>query len=53
MDEVVICFKDSEKSRVLVEGLVVDSIHKVNDDFLLRRDLGCDVQFGKRYSDIH
>lgn len=52
-DEFVLRLKDTSKSRSLVEGMVFDAIHKVNKVFKLRRDLGCDVQFGRRYSEIH
>jgi len=52
-DEFVLCLKDSIRNRGIVEGMVIDAIHKVNETFRLRRDLGCDVQFGKRYSEIH
>lgn len=52
-DEAIICFKDSPKAREVMYGIVNDSINKVNTDFLLRRDLGCDIQFGRKYSEIH
>ena len=52
-DEYIVAFKDSPKARSVMEKITLDSIEKVNKTFLLRRDLGCDIQFGKRYSEIH
>ncbi len=52
-DEVIICFKDSERGRKAMETLILESIQWVSDEFKLRRKLGADVQFGKRYSQIH
>lgn len=53
MDEVIICFKDSEKGREIMTKLVDDAIDWVTEEFMLRRKLGCDIQYGKRYSEIH
>jgi hypothetical protein len=52
-DEVIICFKDSEKGKKFMSKLVTDAIDYVTEKYLLRRKLGCDVQYGKRYSEIH
>lgn len=52
-DEIIICFKDSDKGRKFMEKLVTDAIDYVTDKYKLRRSLGCDVQFGKKYSQIH
>jgi DNA polymerase I-like protein with 3'-5' exonuclease and polymerase domains len=52
-DEYVLRFKDLQKNRDVMKGLVNKSIDQVNETYLLRRPLGCDIQFGKRYSDIH
>lgn len=52
-DEVIICFKDTKQGRILMENLIKDSIDYVSKKYMLRRSLGCDVQFGKRYSQIH
>ena len=49
----IICFKDSPRARQMVTDLVLGSIEKVNEEYLLRRNLGADVQYGKRYSQIH
>lgn len=52
-DEQIIIVADNEKAKKSIEKIVRDSIQKVNEDLHLRRSMGCDVQFGKRYSDIH
>ncbi len=52
-DEIVLCFKDLGKNRDIISKLVTDAIDFVSDKYMLRRRLGCDVQFGKRYSEIH
>lgn len=52
-DEIILCFKDSPKGRELVEKMVMGAIDYVSDKFMLRRKLGADVQFDKRYSGIH
>ena len=52
-DEYMSPLKDTPKARELMEKLTFESIEKVNKDYKLRIDLGCDVQFGKTYADIH
>lgn len=52
-DEFVLKFKDLESNRVAARQIVEQAIDMVNNTYLLRRPLGCDIQFGKRYSDIH
>ncbi|AHK11296.1 DNA pol I [Shewanella sp. phage 1/4] len=52
-DEYIVAFKDSPKARSMMEKITLDAIDKVNTTFLLRRNLGCDVQFGQKYSSIH
>lgn len=52
-DEFVVSLKDKERTKKFVEGIVHSSLDKVNKDLKLRREMGCDVQFGKRYSEIH
>lgn len=52
-DEVIICFKDTPKGREFMKKLVEDAIDYVTDKYRLRRKLGCDVQYGTRYSQIH
>jgi len=52
-DEVIIILKDTKPMREAVENIVNESLEEVNETYNLRRKLGCDVQFGKRYSEIH
>ena len=52
-DEVMLPLKDTKKDRKEYSEIVFGSIDKVNETFKLRRDLGCDVQYGKSYADIH
>lgn len=52
-DEVVYVFRDRQPIRDAFENILNTSIKEVSEEFMLRRELGCDVQFGKRYSDIH
>ena len=42
-DEFITNFKDTQKFRDIMKGIVLDSIEKVNKTFFLRRKLGCDV----------
>jgi DNA polymerase I-like protein with 3'-5' exonuclease and polymerase domains len=52
-DECIICMGDSEANRLAIATIIKEAVDKVNVDFNLRRELGCDTQFGARYSDIH
>jgi len=52
-DDFVQCFKDTEKNRVAMFDITESSIQEINFEYFLRRKLGCDIQFGERYSDIH
>lgn len=52
-DECIICLGDSEKNRRAIASIIEDAVEKVNKDYNLRRKLGCQTQFGDRYSDIH
>lgn len=52
-DEVILGIRNLKKTRDNVEKIVKESLEKVNEDLNLRRSMGCDVQFGQRYSDIH
>ena len=52
-DELVIRLKDNEEVKGIFKSLVEDAVEKVNTTFKLRRSLGCDVQFGDNYSQIH
>ena len=52
-DEIILCFRDLGDNREVMSKIVSDAIDWVTDEYMLRRKLGCDIQFGKRYSDIH
>lgn len=52
-DECIICMGDSEANRIAIAEIIKSSVEKVNKDYNLRRELGCETQFGERYSDIH
>lgn len=52
-DEFMLRIKDTINNREEFSEITYKAIDKVNETFKLRRDLGCDVQFGKTYADIH
>lgn len=52
-DECILCVKDSEKFKAEFAEIIKEAVDKVNADYKLRRKLGCEVQTGKRYSQIH
>lgn len=52
-DECIICMGDTEENRVAIAKIIKEAVHKVNEDYGLRRKLDCETQFGSRYSDIH
>lgn len=52
-DENVFVIKDLQKYKDEFYSIIQESIKAVNTKYKLRRSLGCDTQFGYRYSDIH
>lgn len=52
-DEIILVHKDSEKIKDEMGSIVNAAIDKVSEQFKLRRKLGCEVQHGHRYSEIH
>lgn len=52
-DEVVIVCKDNSKVIGAIKDMINRSIDIVNEKYKLRRPLGCDIQVGQKYSDIH
>lgn len=52
-DECIICMGDSAVNREKIATIITGAVQKVNKDYNLRRELGCDTQFGTRYSEIH
>lgn len=52
-DEVVLCVRIGGGVRDKATSLLQSAIAKVNQQLKLNRELGVDVQFGSRYSEIH
>lgn len=52
-DEVIFVIKDKGLFKEKLYDMIKESINEVNKTFILRRELDCDVQHGKRYSEIH
>ena len=49
-EQVIELYKENSE---LVRGIVADAIGDVNKAMKLSVELGCDIQFGNCYSDIH
>lgn len=52
-DELIAVCKDDEKVVDIIKTMLYDSIQEVSERYMMRRGLGCDVQTGQRYSEIH
>lgn len=52
-DEFILVFKDTGGNRKIMEDITTQAIKDVSEEFYLRRELGCDCQFGSTYADIH
>jgi len=52
-DEFIISFKDTPKLREIMREITLEAIDRVNDTYMLRRKLGCDIQFDVNYAGIH
>lgn len=52
-DEHIFVIRDVEKFKGEFAALIKESLDKVNEQFKLRRKLGCETQFGSSYSQIH
>lgn len=52
-DENVLVIKDLQRYRDEFSEIISSSIEAVNKKYKLRRSLGCETQFGYRYSEIH
>lgn len=52
-DENILVIKDLPKYRDEFANIIQEAIEDVNIEFKLRRKLGCETQFGQRYSEIH
>lgn len=52
-DEFIIRIEDKEDTRSRAAEVTKQAIHFVNEQLKFNVELGCDIQFGKRYSEIH
>lgn len=52
-DEYITSFGDTIENRKAMEDITNSAIDTINQRYKLRRQLGCEVQFGNRYADIH
>lgn len=52
-DENIFVIKDLPKYREEFKEIIGTSIDIVNEKYKLRRKLGCETQYGQRYSEIH
>jgi len=52
-DEYITCFTDTEENKTIMKDITNGAIDYLNEKYFLRRKLGCDVQFGYNYSEIH
>ena len=50
-DELILNIKEEEKENI--ENIIKTSVQSVNKVLKLNRNLDCDIQFGKNYSQIH
>jgi DNA polymerase I-like protein with 3'-5' exonuclease and polymerase domains len=52
-DEYITSFTDTDVNKSTMKEITEQAIETINKRYFLRRKLGCDVQFGYKYSDIH
>lgn len=52
-DEGVWVVRDNPKAKEVFTKIIRESVQSLRDEFKLRVDMDCDVQYGKRYSEIH
>lgn len=52
-DENILVIRDTPRFRQEIAEIIQQSIEKVNQTYKLRRMLGCETQYGHRYSEIH
>lgn len=52
-DEFILKIRDTEEEKKKVEKIIRLAIKKVHEVLAFNVELGCDVQFGYRYSSIH
>jgi hypothetical protein len=52
-DEYISIFKDTESNRETMTSITMKALEMVNEKYLIRRPLGCGVEFGQSYAEIH
>lgn len=52
-DELILSCRDEPKWIEIFTKIIKESVKEVSDKYGLRRELGCDVGVGHRYSEIH
>ena len=52
-DECTFVLRDTPRFRDWIEKTIRDSIKEVSEEYLVRRELDCDVNFGREYSSVH
>jgi hypothetical protein len=52
-DEYITNFTDNPNNKIAMKEITENAIETINKKYFLRRKLGCEVQFGYKYSDIH
>ena len=52
-DDATFVFKNTDRNIEIVKKMLDEALQKVNEEFMLRRSLGCDTHVGFRYSEIH
>lgn len=52
-DENILVIKDNEKFKKEFADIIQQAIENVNVKYKFRRALGCETQYGQRYSEIH
>jgi len=52
-DEQVVVFKDNLHNRARMTEITNEALDIVNKKYKLRRVVGCDIQFGRSYAEIH
>lgn len=49
----MLVLRDNNKVKELFKKIINDSIKEVSEEFMTRRELTCDIDFGRAYSEIH
>lgn len=52
-DEFVTRFKDTEENKLVMKEFTTQALDEINVEYNLRRKLGCGIDTGYNYADIH